>query len=93
MKYVALSLAFSSALGLVACADDPACDSGWTRNGFTTCDDGCGDSTRALTASGPACTALTNDNTTVQCAKTFMNGGEQACCSTAKPEVHYAVCQ
>lgn len=87
------------ALALVACGgnDDPhaagTCDQGWVQNGFDTCDLGCENSSKALSASGPACTALTIDNSTVSCSKTFTFEGAVGCCSVEGTEVHFADCQ
>ncbi|CAN5792897.1 hypothetical protein BH11MYX2_BH11MYX2_17010 [soil metagenome] len=83
----------SLALALAACGGGHECDSGWTTNGFTSCDPGCGDSSRAIDPTGPACTAKTDDGATVQCASSFTNDGKQACCTMDKPDVHYAECQ
>jgi hypothetical protein len=80
---------------LCACGGDPdpqpSCDDGWTRNGFTTCDDGCFDSIRALTASGPACLAHSSVGR-VDCSKTFVADGITGCCASDLPYIRFAAC-
>ncbi|HEY4181189.1 MAG TPA: kelch repeat-containing protein [Kofleriaceae bacterium] len=83
----------SLSLALAACGGSHDCDSGWTANGFTSCDTGCGNSSLAMSPSGPACTAKVDDGTTVQCANTFTTDGKQACCTQNKPDVQYAECK
>jgi hypothetical protein len=78
-------------------SDDPhaagTCDQGWVQNGFDTCELACENSSIALNASGPACEALTIDNASVSCSKTFEFEGATGCCSVDNTVVHFADCQ
>lgn len=94
MKYLIL------ALTLAACGGgegdphlDGDCDTTWRSNGYDACEQGCEDFLRAYAAEGPACPALTIGNANVQCSMTFEYGGQRGCCTTTKPEVHFADCK
>lgn len=69
------------------------CDQGWVQNGFDTCELGCENSSQALGASGPACSARTLDEQPVSCSKTFTFDGVVGCCSVEGTEVHFADCE
>jgi hypothetical protein len=93
-------------LGLVlstsACGGDDAvpidphalvgCDAAWTRNGYTTCETACVDSTIALNAKGAACVAHTAVGQ-VNCSKTFVFDGTTGCCASVLPQVLFGECE
>src|SRR4051812_12370708 len=68
------------------------CDTTWTKNGFTTCEAACKNSTVALTASGPACTAHDTAGA-IQCGKTFVFAGVTGCCASVQPQVLFGECE
>lgn len=81
-----------------ACDDVPidphelgTCDDAWTRNGYTECEAACRNSSVALTASGPACTARTTAGP-LNCSKTFEFEGAIGCCASSAPQVLFGDC-
>lgn len=86
------------ALSCLACTEpEPAphepvgCDDAWERNGFTECEGACVNSSRALLASGPACSGRTS-NGPVSCQKTFEYQDIVGCCISSSPQVLFAEC-
>ena len=69
------------------------CDSVWTANGYDQCEAGCVDSSIALNATGPACTAKTAAGTSANCSATFAYDGFTGCCVSDTPRLYFADCQ
>jgi hypothetical protein len=104
-RLAASAVGFVLAIVVAACghghaqpdAADPhsagACDSHWTQNGFSQCELACADSTVALGAGGPSCSALTASGTPIDCVKTFVFAGIRGCCAADKPSVLFADCR
>lgn len=68
------------------------CDQVWINNGFDQCETGCVDSSIALNAMGPSCTAKTASGRAAACTATFELGGIIGCCVSESPHVYFADC-
>ena len=89
-----LLLAMLTACGTSGPVDPHAhvtCDTIWTANGFTDCEQACVDATTALNAMGIGCEATTTTGP-LRCQKTFEFEGAVGCCASRTPSVLFAAC-
>ena len=68
------------------------CDSHWTENGFTTCDEGCADAAQVLGAMGSACDGMLETGSAFHCIASFDFGSANGCCASDKPNLYFAEC-